>query len=136
MNLDRFLKLGEGVIDEKFMMWTEMAGTARVNVGFEVRLMGEEGNDFSSDEDMYIIVIVIRRELHVDAGNVGHSMLWFRGGSNLSNVGGGQLLLTILPRILPFCGPILQIPLLLMAFHLNMTRELAIVAPLLGLRRR
>ena len=136
MNLDRFLELSEGVIDEKFTTWTEMAGTARVNVGFEVRLMGEEGDDFSSDEDMYIIVVVIRRELRVDAGDVRRSMLWFRGGGNLSDVGGGRLLLMILPRILPLCGPILQILLLLTAFHLNMTRELAIVAPLLGLRRR
>ena len=83
MNLDRFLEHGEGVIDEKFTMWAEMAGTARVNVGFEVRLMGEEGDDFSSDEDMYIIVVVVRRELCVDAGDVCRSMLWFRGGGNV-----------------------------------------------------
>ena len=124
MNLDRFLELGEGVINKKFTTWTEMVGTARVNVGFEVRLMGEEGDNFSSNEDMYIVVVVVRRELCVDAGDVGCSMLWFRGGSNLSNVGGGQLLLMILPRILPLCGPILQILLLLT------------VAPLLGLRQR
>ena len=95
--------------------------------------MGEEGNDFSSN-DMYIIVVVVRRELCMDAGDVCCSMLWFRGGGNLSNVGSGRILLMILPRILPCCGLILQIPLLLTAFHLNMTHELAIVALLLGLQ--
>jgi len=127
MNLDRFLELGECVIDENFMTWAEMVGAVRVDVRFEVRLVGEEGDDFSSNEDMYIVV-VIRRELHIDAGNVCRSMLWFRGSSNLSGVGSGRLLLTILPRILPFSGPILQIPLLLMAFRLYMASELAIVA--------
>jgi hypothetical protein len=74
MNLNGFLKLGEGVINEKFMMWGEMAGTARVNVGFKVRMVREESNNFSSDEDVYII-IVIRREFRIDTGNVRCSML-------------------------------------------------------------
>jgi len=88
MNLDRFLKLGEGAINENFVTWAEMAGTTRVNIGLKVRLVEEESNDFSGNEDMYIVV-VIRRELCMDAGNVCCSILWFRGGRNLSSFCGG-----------------------------------------------
>ena len=60
MNLDGFLEGGNGFIQEVFMTWTEVMGTARVNevvAGF----MREEGDDLRGNEDMNI-TIIIRRE--------------------------------------------------------------------------
>ena len=61
MNLDRFLEGGKGVVQEVFMMWTEVVGTARVNKGIMAGFAREEGDDFRGNEDVNI-TIIIRRE--------------------------------------------------------------------------
>ena len=61
MNLNWLLEGGKGFIQEVFAMWTEVAGTARVNEGIMAGFMGKEGNNICRNKDMDVVVIV-RRE--------------------------------------------------------------------------
>jgi len=54
MNLDRFLKLGEGAINENFVTWAEMAGTSVLRSSSVRFFTSKSGNRNRSWTDPYI----------------------------------------------------------------------------------
>ena len=82
MNLNWLLEGGKGFIQEVFAMWTEVAGTARVNEGIMAGFTGKEGNDVCHNKDTDVVVIV-RREW------------WLEDRSQRGTFGGNLILATV-----------------------------------------